>query len=114
MNILNPELLLENVGGDRELLADIVSLFFDSSEGLVRDLRTAVAQADSDALHETAHQLKGALANVGAEAATRAAADLEQIGRRGSMTGMEDALSALEQEMTRLAPALRDLAGSGS
>ena len=56
-----------------------------------------------------AHQLKGALSNLGATGATRAAAELEQLGRRQSMTGLEDALASLEQEMDRLGPALREL-----
>jgi HPt (histidine-containing phosphotransfer) domain-containing protein len=113
LDILDPSLLLENVDGDRELLADIVALFLDSSRDLQGALRTAVSRADSEAVHQSAHQLKGALANVGAKAAAEAARQLETLGRRRSMAGLEDALFALEHELGRLRPALEELVRSG-
>jgi HPt (histidine-containing phosphotransfer) domain-containing protein len=109
LEILDPDLLLENVDGDRELLAEIVGLFFESSRDLHGALRKAVSRGDSDAVHRSAHQLKGALANVGAKAATQAAQELETLGRRRSMAGLEDALFALEHELGRLKPALEEL-----
>ncbi|MGQ0721963.1 MAG: Hpt domain-containing protein [Candidatus Eiseniibacteriota bacterium] len=112
MDILDPALLLENLDGDRELLAEIIWLFLESSRDLHGALRQAVSRGDTDAVHRSAHQLKGALANVGAQAATHAAQQLETLGRRRSMAGLEDALFALEHELGRLKPALEELVRS--
>ena len=112
METLDREQLLQNVDGDAELLREIVKLFFESSEEIVQSLRTAVTGADADTVNRTAHQLKGALASVGACAAADAAARLEKLGSGGTLTGAGDVLTSLEGELVRLAPELRSLAAS--
>ena len=112
METLDRELLLQNVDGDAELLREIVELFFESSDEIVRNLKTAVTGADADAVNRSAHQLKGALANVGACAAADAAARLEKLGRGGRLEGAGEALTSLEGELARLGPELRGLAAS--
>jgi len=109
MEVLDREHLLHNVDGDRALLEEIVRLFFDSSVPILESVRAAVTRADADTLHKSAHQLKGALANVGAKAAAAAANELESLGRRGTMTGLEQALATLETELERLTPCLERL-----
>jgi HPt (histidine-containing phosphotransfer) domain-containing protein len=110
METLDRERLMRNVDGDRELLAEIIDLFFDTSAGILEDIRAAVAKADPDALNRSAHQLKGTLANLGAKAASEAASHLETLGRNRTMTGLEQAFRTLETEMQRLEPELRELA----
>lgn len=110
MEILDRDYLFENVGRDPELLAEIVDLFFESSGEILEAIRAAVRQADHEALQRDAHQLKGALANVGAQAATEAAFALETLGRSGALSGAEIALGTLDREMERLTPELRALA----
>ena len=112
MEILDREHLIENVDGDPELLEEIVSLFFESSEEILEAIRQAVKGADPGALNASAHQLKGALANVGAKAATEAAYELEKMGKAGTMSGLESAMGTLETEMTRLEPELQALVRS--
>ena len=112
MDILDREFLLDNVGGDTELLREIIDLFFESTGEILDSIRAAVTKADNDSLHRSAHQLKGALANVGAKAATDSALELETLGRNGVLSGLEDAMDALDQEMTRLTPELQSLAAS--
>ncbi|MBZ0269307.1 Hpt domain-containing protein [bacterium] len=112
MEILDREYLFNIVGQDPELLREIVDLFFESSSEIVEGIHAAVRNADHEALYRDAHQLKGSLANVGAQAAAEAARVLELIGRNGVLSGIEDALSTLDREMERLTPELRALAGS--
>jgi HPt (histidine-containing phosphotransfer) domain-containing protein len=109
MQILDAKLLLNNVDGDRELLEEIVQLFFDSSTDMLTAVREAVSTADGDALQRSAHRFKGSLGNMGAESAAAAASELESLGRRGSMTGLEQALARLEDEFVRLTPHLQGL-----
>ncbi len=109
MEVLDRAFLLENVDNDQELLAEIVELFLESTPDIVKNIRAAVTKADPEALNRSAHQLKGALANVGAKAAAAAASNLESLGRSGTMTGLEDAMSSLESELDRLEPELKSL-----
>ncbi|GJM44569.1 MAG: hypothetical protein DHS20C21_14110 [Gemmatimonadota bacterium] len=109
MEVLDRDFLLSNVDGDQELLKEIVGLFVESSGEILQSIRDAVTSANYDALDRSAHQLKGALANLGAQAAAAAATELENLGRRGMLTGLEDAMGALDREMERLAPELLDL-----
>ena len=112
METLDREQLLQNVDGDAELLREIVELFFESSVEIVQNLRVAVTDENADGVNRTAHQLKGALANVGACAAADAAARLEKLGSGGALAGAGDVLTSLEGELARLAPELRSLAAS--
>lgn len=108
MQVLDRGFLLDNVDGDRELLAEIVETFRSTSPEMLEGIRRATAAADSDSVHRGAHQLKGALAAIGAEAASAAAATLEGLGQRGEIvsSAAAPALDALEREMLRLAPEL--------
>ena len=110
MEILDRRMLLDNVDGDGKLLREIVDLFFDTSEDVLDAIRIAATRADADSLNENAHQLKGTLANLGARAASQAALRVETLGREGNLTGVAEAVSALEDEMSRLAPELKGLA----
>ncbi len=112
MDILDRDHLIDNVDGDPELLEEIVDLFFESSVEILDTIQAAVMKADAESLNASAHQLKGALANVGAKAATAAASELEQLGRAGTMTGLETAWESLETEMNRLEPELQELVRS--
>lgn len=114
MEILDRDFLLNNVGGDRELLREILDLFFETSDEILDAVRAAVKSADHESLHRSAHQLKGALANVGAEAAAEAARELESLGRNGILSGIEDALVSLDLEIERLTPQLHSLADAGA
>jgi HPt (histidine-containing phosphotransfer) domain-containing protein len=112
MEILDRNYLFDNLGRDRGLLREIVGLFFESSGEILEAIHVDVRQADHEALRRDAHQLRGALANVGAQAAAEAALVLETIGRNGALSGIEDALGTLDLEMDRLTPELRSLAES--
>jgi HPt (histidine-containing phosphotransfer) domain-containing protein len=112
MDVLDRQQLIQNVDGDPELLEEIVSLFFESSGEILTALRDSVRSADGPGLHASAHQLKGALANVGARAAAQAAYELERMGKAGELTRLEEALTSLEEEMDRLEPELRGLVRS--
>lgn len=109
MEILDAKLLLHNVDGDRELLEEIIQLYFDSSAAMLTAVRTAVGAADGEAIERSAHRLKGSLGNLGAQSAAAAASELESLGRRNSMTGLEQALAKLEEELARLKPCLEGL-----
>ncbi len=93
-------------GGDRKLLNEIVVLFRRDSLASIAAIEAAIESRDPEALRMAAHALKGALANLGAGAARRAAAEMEDIGRSASLEGAAEACSRLETELAKLERAL--------
>jgi HPt (histidine-containing phosphotransfer) domain-containing protein len=106
MQVFDSSSFLDNLGGDRELAVEIVGVLRHSARGILELVREAASRGDADGLHRAAHQLKGALASVGALASSDAAAELERCGRDRAMAEAAAALDALDAEMQRLAPEL--------
>src|SRR6266852_1844795 len=101
-DVLDRDTVFTRVGGDPELLLEMVSVFRDESAKLLHEIRRGVSRRDSTAVERAAHSLKGALAALAARAASEAALRLESIGRERDLSGVDEALSALEHEMGRL------------
>jgi CheY-like chemotaxis protein/HPt (histidine-containing phosphotransfer) domain-containing protein len=105
----DPSVVLRRVDGDRELLREVASLFFEDTPRLMIDVRHAIAQGDGKALERSAHTLKGSVGNFGARAALDAAYALEQMGRNGDFARAQEVFDLLEQQVTLLFPALESL-----
>ncbi|MDA0333624.1 MAG: Hpt domain-containing protein [bacterium] len=97
---------LERMDGDEELLAELVALFLTDVPARMQELRQALTAAEVDKLERIAHGIKGAAANLGAEAMRAAALALEQIGRAADLGAAPAGLTQLEEELGRLRDAL--------
>jgi len=102
---------LHRVRGDRSLAVALATLFLEHLPAQLDDVRRAVAAGDPAAVDRSAHALKGAVSNFCAEPASMAALRLELLGRTGDLTEAAASLRALERELDRLGPALRELTG---
>ncbi len=107
---LDRDALLANLGGDRDLLAEIAGLFLKSYPNLVLEMRGAVTRNDATALASAAHALKGSVALFGVSSATDAAQRLETSARSGNLSAAPSDLATLEAEINRLVPNLDALA----
>ena len=105
----DPEIVLERVDGDRELLREIGGLFLQDAPRLLADIRNAVGRADAKALEHSAHTRKGSVGNFGARVAFEAAQALEQMGRQGDFARAQESFALLDQQVTLLGPALENL-----
>jgi two-component system, sensor histidine kinase and response regulator len=108
-DIVNLSRALDHVGGDLELLREIAELFLEDSQLRLEEIRSAVIGGDSGRLFQSAHTLKGAVSNFGAQAALEAALRLERMGRAGQLEGSKEALRDLEFELERLRPVLLEI-----
>lgn len=97
--ILDKAALLERVGGDEQLLKEIVALFLEDYPVFLAEIREALIGGDSERLEEAAHNLKDALGNFGAESAVQAALKVETIGRLRNLSQSAQALMQLESEL---------------
>ncbi|HTJ97612.1 MAG TPA: response regulator, partial [Rhodocyclaceae bacterium] len=75
--------LIDSLGGDLELYAEIVRLFLSHYPGEIETLQRELEAGNAEALHRTAHSLKGAISNFAAPRATEAARILEQALKSG-------------------------------
>jgi CheY-like chemotaxis protein/HPt (histidine-containing phosphotransfer) domain-containing protein len=105
----DPDILLRRVGGDGDVMREVAQLFVDTAPGLLSDLENALAKGDSPAFERTAHSLKGAAANIAADALRETAFVLEQKGRHGQLADSREVLDRLKSEMDQLLQALRAL-----
>ncbi len=106
---LDRQAIFKRVGGDRQLLAELVRLFFEDAATLLGQMRCAIEARDGAALQQAAHRFKGAAANFEARAAVERAFRLQQIGRHGDWADAEIHFMELEIETARLQPALAAL-----
>jgi CheY-like chemotaxis protein/HPt (histidine-containing phosphotransfer) domain-containing protein len=102
-------ILLRRVEGDRALLKELVFLFLEDTPKLVRDLRDAIAQGDSQRMVRGAHTLKGAIANFAAARASELARSLETAIRQGNLISVNELFLQLEAEVAALSPELSEM-----
>lgn len=106
---LDREVALARMGGDRELLKEIASLFLENYRDWLGELRHAAALGDAQMVERTAHGLKGSVANFGARNAVEASMKLENLGRSRDLAGATESLAALESALETLRGDLESL-----
>jgi HPt (histidine-containing phosphotransfer) domain-containing protein len=94
------------VGGDDQLMREIIGLFLEEGARLLQQIRDAVAARDADALQGAAHALKGSVGNMAAPRAIELSHAIEVMARNGRLDETPRALTALETELNRVQRAL--------
>ncbi len=108
--IVDRDAILELVGGDSDLLKEVVALFLTDCPRLFDDIRGSISDQNSEVLQRSAHSVKGALQILAAESAIEKAIVLELIGKNSEFSKAEAAFKELEREVERLLPELNQLA----
>jgi PAS domain S-box-containing protein len=104
---LDESLALSRVGGDVELLKEVIELFLDDYPSTFEKIKSAVAASDAAALEHSAHSLKGSVSTFGANRAFEAAFTLEKQGRNKDLRDAQQGLCELEQALEALRPELQ-------
>jgi HPt (histidine-containing phosphotransfer) domain-containing protein len=102
MEPLDWNALRENCAGDESLVNEVLELFRNEAEQLMKDVRGAVAAGDPLQVKRTAHRLKGALVSLAARPSVDAARALELAGAGGDLGGVDVQVAQLEAEISRL------------
>ncbi|HTW63860.1 MAG TPA: PAS domain S-box protein [Bryobacteraceae bacterium] len=103
---LDESLALSRVGGDVELLKEVIGLFLADYPDTFEKIKSAVAASDATALEHHAHSLKGSVSTFGAGRAFEAAFALEKQGRERDLRCAKEGLLQLEQALVALRPEL--------
>jgi HPt (histidine-containing phosphotransfer) domain-containing protein len=101
--------VLERVGGDRQLLAELAKVFRQHCPKQLIDLREAIRAGDPRSIEHVSHALRGALSSLGAGPASESAMRLEEMGRNAHLAGAEAERVALEREIARAEKGLSEL-----
>jgi CheY-like chemotaxis protein/HPt (histidine-containing phosphotransfer) domain-containing protein len=99
--VFDRSILMDRLQGDEALAATVIAAFLEDMPGQIASLREYVEQERVDQIVSQAHTIKGAAANLGAEALRKAALKMEKAA--GEEAGsLETCLSVLERQFDRL------------
>jgi CheY-like chemotaxis protein len=97
---------LAKVGGDQELLAELIGVFRDEWPNWRAKLNRALGAGDADTVKRLGHTVKGAVGQFEARTAFQTAQRLEMAGQERDLAAAAEACAALEKDIERLMPAL--------
>jgi CheY-like chemotaxis protein/HPt (histidine-containing phosphotransfer) domain-containing protein len=103
------EAALMKMGGDEELLKEVVVAFLDSFESTFGAVEAAVQAHDAQALRRAAHTLKGSVATFCTGPVYETALELEWCGRDDRLETVRQSYQKLHRELEQLLPELRAL-----
>jgi signal transduction histidine kinase/DNA-binding response OmpR family regulator/HPt (histidine-containing phosphotransfer) domain-containing protein len=104
--------LRQRLGGDDDLMTDVIRIFLEDLPARLAEIREAVNSRNADALRAAAHALKGSAGNLSAGGVFEAARVLERIGAESRMDAAEAAWRRLSVETTNIVDVLRHHAPS--
>jgi two-component system sensor histidine kinase/response regulator len=93
---------LEYVGGDDELLEDLMNLFLKRKNILLKAVEDAIAAADAEAISDTAHALKGAVNHFAAKRAQKLAQIIEDNARVGKLEDVDTLFGEVQKAVEQL------------
>ena len=94
--------LLALMDGDRDLLLELIDVFFEDAPQRVEAVRRALADRDAEAVYRAAHALKGSAGNFGAPNVVGRANRLEELARKNDLEGAALEFEFLETDMNQL------------
>ncbi|MBX3231209.1 MAG: response regulator [Labilithrix sp.] len=102
---------LARVGGDAELVRELVSVFVAEAPGWLAELAAAAKAKDGAALSNVAHKVKSAADTCGVRGGFAAAAALEKLGKDTTLdpARVDESVAALREAIDAALPAMRAL-----
>ena len=101
--------LMNRLGGDVDLLADVIRIFLDDCPKRLAAIKNAVDLRDSELIRTTAHALKGAAGTLSATAVFDAAQALERLGTEARLEPTQAAWRILATEASNLMDIFRQM-----
>ena len=105
----DPALLMDRVGGDIQLLKEVLHLFFEDAEKSVETIGHALSRDDAAEVERAAHRLKGALSSMELRGTADRAAQLEQMGQSRQLAGAHQLMRDIASNIAQARPALEAL-----
>lgn len=96
------EVALSEFGNDKQALRSIMAVFFETIVTRISAIRSALVDKNAEVIFREAHAVKGEAANLFAQGLSKAAYELEQIGKSGDLNNALPVLARIEEEAERL------------
>lgn len=103
------ESLMDMLGGEQEILAEIINCYLVESPKIVIAIQTSATNQDAATLNKTAHSLKSSSASVGAMNLSELCLQLELKGKSGNLEGVLELVSQLSHEYAQVEIALQKI-----
>jgi two-component system sensor histidine kinase/response regulator len=87
--------------------AELIELFITSAPGSIAEMARAIEESDPKALAIAAHTLKGSCSNWGPSPLRERCAEIEKMGRNGTVEGAADVVASANAELYRFVEALK-------
>jgi HPt (histidine-containing phosphotransfer) domain-containing protein len=107
-SIMDVASALDRLGGDVELLDQIILIFLEDAPMLVHATREALAAGNTGELRRAAHSLKGMMATLIAREGANAAFRLEQCAARGDAATASPLIHECGEHVAQISAALHD------
>jgi len=91
--------ILARLDGDWQLLADLCDLSLTELPRMIQSLSEAVKAQDANAVHRSAHRLKGSLSVFGEGPHTRDCITLEEMALNQDLSRTQEVLCGLERHL---------------
>ena len=102
LQIFDRDRTLALCGDDYAFAREIVTLYLDSTEALLTALDEAISAGDAETIYSSAHTLKGAASNIGADRTQAVARRLMQMADGGQLDACGPALAELQRNHAEL------------
>jgi HPt (histidine-containing phosphotransfer) domain-containing protein len=113
--VLNLDVALAHVDGDRQLLAELSAMFLQDYPRLLVEVKSSIENGNCSDLERAAHTLRGRLAFFGIQEVRERALELERIGRLKDLNGAWQALAEVERQIESILPEFESLSrGQGA
>ncbi len=89
----NPEYMIEKIGGDVELAAELLEAYTEDAPQRLATLTAAIAAGDASTASRTAHSLKGMIGVVRVQGLVDLAQIMEQAGAQGDLETLRKTLA---------------------
>jgi HPt (histidine-containing phosphotransfer) domain-containing protein len=106
--IFDPNEILEQIGGEKELLREIIKIFIDTYPEDLKTLQNSILEKEPESIRKAAHRIKGSVSNFGQYEAFKSAKEIECKAREGELSDMANMydelvgnLLSLENEVKR-------------
>ena len=94
---------LDEFERDQVFLKEVLGGFMEVAGDQIRVMHQAISDGDAESVRKASHAIKGGAANLTAVDLSKAAHELETIGKSGDLKGSLEGLRRLEKEFHRLA-----------
>jgi CheY-like chemotaxis protein/HPt (histidine-containing phosphotransfer) domain-containing protein len=100
---INMHDIQDRLGIETDVVMEMLDILLEDAPAHIDRIRDALVKGDAESLTSSAHRLKGAAGNLGAEPLYHVARDLEALGRQGNLAEAEKRYPALREEIARIA-----------